>query len=389
MPYEIKRFPHDGAVDADGHIMEPPNLWETYLEDKYKSRAIRVVKNDKGHEILEVDGKPISSSEAVSIADMGLMGNENIDLGMSAEKSYEANLPYGACNPQERIDLLNRENVEKAILYPTLSLLWERDVKDAEITLAYQRAYNRWLADFCKDSNGQLIPIAHLSLLDANAAADELERAVNDGCKGGWVAPFTHSKIPHGSTEHDALFAKACELDVPLMVHPTWVPGSDTGIVFDWQEGSAAHSYAHTIYDRCCMQQIFASFVGLGTFDRFPNLTLGILEASCGWIGMLLDRLDAVALTVRRARGGSHELLPSEYFRRQCFISGDPEETAAPYIIDHVGADNFVWATDYPHPDHVGSWQDGLEKFIAKLSPETSKKVLGENISRIFKLNEC
>ena len=35
MTYEIKRFPFDGTVDADGHILEPPDLWENYLEAKY------------------------------------------------------------------------------------------------------------------------------------------------------------------------------------------------------------------------------------------------------------------------------------------------------------------------------------------------------------------
>jgi hypothetical protein len=28
MAYQIKRFAYDGTVDADGHILEPPDLWE-------------------------------------------------------------------------------------------------------------------------------------------------------------------------------------------------------------------------------------------------------------------------------------------------------------------------------------------------------------------------
>ena len=47
MAYEIKKFPYDGTVDADGHILEPMDLWENYLEDKYKDRALRIkVDND-------------------------------------------------------------------------------------------------------------------------------------------------------------------------------------------------------------------------------------------------------------------------------------------------------------------------------------------------------
>ena len=118
---------------------------------------------------------------------------------------------------------------------------------------------------FCRDSDGRLVAIAHLSLLDADAAASELERAVKDGCKGGWVALFTHSQIPHGSEAHDVLFAKACELDVPLMVHPTWVPGNETGgSVLTGMTARPRKPMPKTIYHRCCIQQIFASFVGLG-----------------------------------------------------------------------------------------------------------------------------
>ena len=77
---------------------------------------------------------------------------------------------------------------------------------------------------------------------------------------------------------------------------------------------------------------------------------------------------------------------PTEYFRRQCFISGDPDETAAPHILDHVGADCFMWATDYPHPDHPHTWVHALEAFVKDLSPDTRAKLLGDNVRRIYKL---
>ncbi len=52
---------------------------------------------------------------------------------------------------------------------------------DVALAQAYTRAYNRWIVDFCADSGGRLIPIAHLSLGDPQAAARELERAVRAG----------------------------------------------------------------------------------------------------------------------------------------------------------------------------------------------------------------
>ena len=277
----------------------------------------------------------------------------------------------------------DREHLEKTVLYPTIGLLWECEVDEPELTLAYQRAYNRWIADFCRDSGGRLVPIAHLTLLDPAAAARELERAVKDGCRGGFVCPFTHTRKPHGHADHDVLFAKACELGVPLAIHPTFEPAWAVPVRFHGLRRESEFFY--NVMLRQGVQQAFLSFFALGTLERFPSLKLGVLESGCGWIGAFLDRMDAVAETLT-GRGAQLSLRPSELFRRQCFISGDPDETAAPHIIDHVGADCFLWATDYPHPDHPGAWARALERFVAPLAPATRAKVLGENVRRLYGL---
>ena len=33
-------------VDCDAHVLEPANLWQTYLEPKYRDRAIRIEEHD-------------------------------------------------------------------------------------------------------------------------------------------------------------------------------------------------------------------------------------------------------------------------------------------------------------------------------------------------------
>ena len=66
----------------------------------------------------------------------------------------------------DRIARLNEEKLRKAILYPTIGLLWEAEVEDPELATAYTRSYNRWIVDMCKDGSGRLYPIAHISLAD-------------------------------------------------------------------------------------------------------------------------------------------------------------------------------------------------------------------------------
>ncbi len=167
---------------------------------------------------------------------------------------------------------------------------------------------------------------------------------------------------------------------MPLAIHPTFTPHGAADGIFKWPR--SGRGPAEAIWLRSIVQQVFISFLSLGTLERFPALRLGILEAGCGWIGPLLDRLDAYA----GALNLSGKRTASEYFRDQCFISGDPDETAAPYMIDHVGSDCFMWATDYPHPDHPHTWVDALTSFVQPLADETRQKFLGNNVRRIYGL---
>ena len=372
MAYEIKRFPYDGTVDADGHILEPPDLWETYLEDRYKPRALRIGVDDDGLEYLEIDRRPSLATNKGSLGIMGAMGAE--DMRPSPERRYADSMPFGACNAAERLELMERENLEYCLLYPTIGLLWETELTDPELSLAYCRAYNRWIADFCRDGAGKLVPIAQLTLLDVEGSVTELERAVRDGCKGAWVNPFNHNRVIHGSPQHDALFAKCCELDVPLAIHPTFMPHRAAEGIFDLP--GQGRVWGEMIWLRSIVQQALISFFSLGTLERFPELRLGVLEAGSGWIGAMLDRLDAYGESMNTARFSASEL-----FRRQCFISGDPDETIA-----HVGDDCFMWATDYPHPDHPHTWVDNLIVYANKLPETTREKVLGGNVKRIYRL---
>ncbi len=380
MTYEIKRFPHDGTVDADGHVLEPADLWEQYLPDRYKDRALRIGVDDDGFEYLEIGGVPSKRSRRGSLGLLGAMGDE--DQRPRPDRRYATSMPFGACNMEERLSLLDQENLEASLLYPTLGLLWECELTDPELSLAYCTAYNRWIADFCRDSGGRLVPIAQLTLLDPEGSAAELERAVKDGCKGAWVNPFSHHQILHGDPRHDVLYAKCVEMDVPIAIHPTFTPYDKPAAgIFDWPRDSML--WCSMMWLRSIVQQGFISFIALGTLDRFPTLRVGILEAGSGWVGAMLDRLDSVDAAMRRRAG---QPSATEYFRRQCFVSGDPDETVAPYTIDKVGNDCFMWATDYPHPDHPHTWVDDLTAYADALYPSTRAKVLGGNVRRIYRV---
>ena len=373
--------PKEIVVDADGHILEPPDLWEKYLEESYRPRAIKVVRNETGLECLEYDGKLSKMAQPGFLAALGGMGKGQDELRPAAERTYVGCAPFGSMDARERVELLDKENLAKAVLYPTLGILWEAEVEDVELSQAYCRAYNRWIAEFCRPYSDRLIPIAHLSLGDPKAAADELRRAVKDGCRGAFVAPFTISHKPHGHPDHDPVFAAAQELDVPFAIHPTFEPRGLNRARFHGMERMPLLG----VMASQILQQPLSTFFQFGVFDKFPKLRVVILESGSSWLGFWMDRMDE-GYETWMGRTIPLKKKPSEYVRTQVWISGDPDEQATAYVVDYVGRDRFFWASDFPHPDHGGKYLDALERMVAPMSPEARRGVVGENVIRCYNL---
>jgi len=175
---DIYRIKYDAAIDADGHILEPPDLWERYLEPQYRDRALRIRVDDDGLEYLEIGGRASQLSRRGFPGTLGAMGKMHVeDVRPSPERTYLAGAPHGSMDMKERLERLDAENLDAAVLYPTIGILWEAELPDAELSLAYCRAYNRWIADFCRDSRGRLVPIGDL-LRDLPARVARSERDV-------------------------------------------------------------------------------------------------------------------------------------------------------------------------------------------------------------------
>ena len=376
-------------VDADSHVLEPPDLWSRYVEPRFRDRAVRVVRADAGHDVLLVDGKPAKLTTPEMLGDFGGMGR-TLDEQATAALSgrYAENAPAAATDPRARIAQLDREGVAATVLYPSLGLQWPAETTDAAYVHANLVAYDRWLEDFCADSNGRLIAVAHLSLGDPHDAAKELRRAVANGARGGVLLPYTHDGKPHGHPDHDPLFAAACDLGVPLGIHTGIDPVTrDLYRRYDgltWPDAIPQGIWFLQLMFSQAVQQAFSTFFLHGTFDRFPELKLVVLEAGAGWLGFWMDRMDAMFAGALRLTMPLRDL-PSTYVRRNVWISADPDERALAAIIPYVGADRFVWASDYPHSDHTGGYIEHVHA-LARLLPDEPERraLLGANAAALY-----
>jgi uncharacterized protein len=379
--HEHHRLKFPGAVDADGHILEPADLWERYLERANRDRALRIRRDADGLEYLEIGGKPSERSRRGFPGTLGGMGKHTDEIKPSPERTYVAGAPFGSMDADERLALLDRQGLDAAVLYPTLAILWEAELDDVELSQAYTRAYNRWIIDFCRPSRGRLVPIAHLSLGDPHAAALELERAVADGARGAFVAPFTLTRKPHGHPDHDPVFTVAQELDVPIAIHPTFEPTWANSQRFT-DVRRARLFLSVTASDG--VRHAFTTLFDFGVFDRFPRLKIVVLESGAGWIGYWLDRLDAVYEATFLGEHVPLKEKPSAYFRRQCWISCDPDERTIPALADLYGAERFFWASDFPHPDHTGDYLEELEELAEQMGETARRRLLGENVRQAY-----
>lgn len=382
--FQTSRLRYDGAIDADGHINEPADLWDRYIDPAYRDRAIRIRTGEDGLDYLELDGHRSKYFDAEILSRGTSMGSTLEERTAIKHGGYTKNIPFGGNDPEQRISLLDQENLTKALIYPTICLEWEVETTDFELADAYTRAYNRWVVDFCSDSNGRLVPIAHICLTTGEAAAKELERAVTAGAKGAFVSPYTLSDKAHAHKDYDPFWAAAQDLGVPVGIHPVAEPPNRRV----YQRFREMYKWGEWWVDMLGGQGPQQAFLGLfqyGLFDRFPQVKVVMLESGAGWIGHMLDRMDAAYKT---ALGNSVPLkeVPSYYFQRQCWISADPDERALPYLIEYIGADKFFWASDFPHDDHSCDYIKDLTRMVESLSGESRNKVLGGNVARVYGL---
>jgi len=381
--HETQRLSFDGAVDADGHILEPPDLWETYLEPQYRDRALRFVVDEHGLEELEIGGERSKMSRKGFPSTLGAMGDPDLRaMQMDPERTYLGEAPFGSMDPDERLKVLDAEHIDAAVLYTTVGLLWEAELEDVDLSQAYTRAYNRWICEFCSGSD-RLVATAHLSLGDPVAAARELERAVNDGARGAYVAPFTHDGRPLGHPDNDPVFAAAQDLDVPFAIHPTFEPQWTKGARFGtWENVKQLRLLASVTASNGVREQ-FTTLFDYGVFDKFPQLKVIVLESGGGWIGYWLDRIDAVYGHTFIGTRVPLEHKPSDYFRDRIWISCDPDERTIPALAERFG-DRFLWASDFPHADHTPEYINDLDELVESFPAPRRKAFLGDSARSLF-----
>jgi predicted TIM-barrel fold metal-dependent hydrolase len=127
--------------------------------------------------------------------------------------------------------------------------------------------------------------------------------------------------------------------------------------------------------------------IGGGVLERHPGLRVGILEASGGWLVSCLERLDHRFEHLGHTLPDRMKMKPSDYFRRQCWISFDPEEATLELTARLVGANRILIGSDFPHPDaFYPNFVDLLLEAVRNLSTEDQEQILRGSARGFYKM---
>lgn len=368
------------TVDADSHVLEPPNLWLDYLEPKFRDRAIYIRNTPAGEELV-VDNEVLLKGR---LASLGGVEHNAVELFRDADIPYLEGCPPASMHTDARIRLLDDWGVDAGITFPTIGILWDKE-EDPELAMAYARAYNNWQLDFSAPARHRIVPIAHVPLYDPELALIELRRCLKLGFKGMFMAPERVCGKRPSHPDFDPLWAELQAANLPVCMHlivrfkrqvglagAGWYePGKETNSVFAFGLGGALQ-----------LIPAISSMVCDGLFDRFPHLKVLCVEAGAGFAAYVMDRLDEKF--DRFGTGITLKHKPSDYFRRNLWYVMDPQERSIDAQCDLVGEDRFLWGSDYPHIDSHMDAVGEVRTALAGMREHRRNLVLGENARALF-----
>ncbi len=345
-------------VDSDMHIMEPPDLFERYLDPKFRHRVSVPVGSDgrpsRGTAgSIVIDGLPTSDADlqqyrkrirrSSAYATQLLSASRLHDtdrLAFAVERDYDA---------QAQVMGMDLEGVDIAVLYPTTGLsLIARNNLDPLLSLAICQAYNNWIHEFCQYSPDRLKFVAMLPVHDVHLACKELVRGVRElGAVGSFIRPNLVNGHYWHSNYWDPLYKLHEELNV------TW--GFHEGVAASYSRFPELYGenrfYRHVASHWIEMQQSLIAMIIGGVFEFYPKLRVGFLEAQNSWAPGLLSRIEWDYPQYRDSHAPYLSLTPREYFRRNCWAAVEGSEPEIEATAGLIGADRMCISTDYPHFD--------------------------------------
>lgn len=371
---DLRTDPAPWVFDADGHVIEPPRVWDELLPAEFRAYAPRVLQ--------EADHYRFACGERVGFRIEG-RSEAMAAPGQTPHLSDDPIARAGGTEPGPRLADMAVDRIAAAALYPTFGLMIQ-GVTEREPARALCRALNDWVAEYCSSDPEHLIGIATLPMTSAEDALAEARRGVEElGFRGVWRRPEHFDPLPRlQDAEYEPLWSFLEEADVPFAIHP----GMSGLVPYDQLRSRFDDYYTPLHAAHFVTEQMLAltTFISYGILERHPRLRVAFLETGAVWAMSYVHRLDEHFELFGFDRGGLI-MPPSDYFRRQCFVSVEEVEPGlATMVANYPGS--VVFASDYPHAD--GTFPGSTTGLLgtAELDDDAVRRVLRDNAHRLYGL---
>jgi predicted TIM-barrel fold metal-dependent hydrolase len=417
-----KAFP---VFDGDSHVVEPPELWEKYLQPEYRQLGKQALWRQDGkiNSYLKINGEVFRDTTNPNLPRHALWRP-----GMTWEAIGELDpntrhpINEGACDPRARLSDMDRMGVDQTLLYPTWFAEGFHLVRDPEVGYALARAYNDWIADFCSAAPQRLFAAAMLPLQDMDFALEELRRVAHIPCfRAAFLRPmflegryFTH---PY----YDPLWAELERLGITAAVHPTpglwnpeWtshgpffekikgrlsqpaIPGGGGGPASGGGSGpqgasffTAATPLGHSLapilsYWLDNHMFVASTLIGFTVMQRYPAMKVVVAHGKASWMEEVLEKMEASTRVIPLLHHYPVRTDPEAMWEEGNVMLGfDAEERLIQKLPQDFAA-KIVWGSRYPQHDTTSAW-DAIETLRRADVPEPLiAQMMGENAARQF-----
>jgi predicted TIM-barrel fold metal-dependent hydrolase len=402
----------DLVVSADGHILEPTDLFKTRLPQHLRDRAV-------WEEDFEIE--PLVEGGARVFRRLHTPGFEGWTI--SRYRQTGGRTPEG--DPELILEDLDVDGVDVGVMHPNLSLFGLYS-DDHELSMAHARVYNDYIAERFSPYFSRLAPTAPVPITDIGDAVAEIERVAAAGFRA-ILLPAVPPK-PYYSRDFDPVWAATQASGLHVFIHTQTGgvkvndPASTTlKVVMEnaaqvnqpmTERSAAKRMITQAVYQPIVPQQVICELIGGGVPERYPDLHFALIEFNAHWLASLVGSMDKCWVTgvgqdadwwlgiwddtrpptdqpnmaqlFRLNDKWPYPLAPSDYVRRQFHVSfqDDPVAVAARHI---TGVSTIVWGNDYPHAE--GTFRGSRELIAAQFAgvPDGEREaMLGGTLARLL-----
>jgi predicted TIM-barrel fold metal-dependent hydrolase len=376
-------------ISGDNHIdltYCPPDLWSSQAPGKWKLLAPRTEELEDGlHWFVEAVDKGMWNGVGPGFLPYTRGSFAHIDemRDVGFEWDYRPGARPRPTTPELRLADLDRDGLDKEIIYGCLMI--NEMIADPNLRAWCDRIYNDWAAEFARRSDpNRVFPLAIVPNNDPQEAAAEVRRCAAMGLRGGDLA-FKRMSLPLYHHDWYALWEAAAECRFPISFHST---GFKALRAPDNPQMEKEYFTQYRLVRSALFQldtmEVLVSLLASGACEKYPDFNFVLGESGVTWLPYVFDRLDTEYED--RARALGFRLKPSDYFRRQGFVTYQQDQYLEP-IVPLIGEDNIIWGADYPHPDCL--WPNShtiLEKNLSGFSERVRRKITHDNVARLYSL---